>query len=71
MSKATTEAQGSQADENLAKFMSWKEIQSATDVAVTLLVLQAVLLVYVSNQLGASIVSTVERSTVAVTSTDS
>ncbi|EHR0920359.1 hypothetical protein KS884_003510 [Vibrio parahaemolyticus] len=33
MSKATTEAQGSQADENLAKFMSWKEIQSATDVA--------------------------------------
>ncbi|ELH9566758.1 hypothetical protein RQY93_004290 [Vibrio parahaemolyticus] len=33
MSKATTEAQGSQADENSAKFMSWKEIQSATDVA--------------------------------------
>ncbi|HHC6568067.1 TPA: hypothetical protein ACN34H_004031 [Vibrio parahaemolyticus] len=33
MSKATTEVQGSQADEKLAKFMLWKEIQSATDVA--------------------------------------
>ncbi|OCH76013.1 VPA1267 family protein [Vibrio breoganii] len=33
MSKATTEIQGSQADESLAKFMSWKETQSATDVA--------------------------------------
>ncbi|OQK54957.1 hypothetical protein XM77_c12570 [Vibrio vulnificus] len=33
MSKATTEVQGSQVDEYLAKFMSWKEIQSATDVA--------------------------------------
>ncbi|EGQ8195071.1 hypothetical protein I7104_004304 [Vibrio parahaemolyticus] len=33
MSKATTEVQGSQADESLAKFMSWKETQSATDVA--------------------------------------
>ncbi len=33
MSKVATELQGSQADENLAKFVSWKEIQSATDVA--------------------------------------
>lgn len=33
MSKAKTEVQTSQADESLAKFMSWKETQSATDVA--------------------------------------
>lgn len=33
MSKVTKEEQGSQADESLAKFMSWRETQSAADVA--------------------------------------
>lgn len=33
MSKTTKEDQGSQADESLAKFMSWKETQSAVEVA--------------------------------------
>ena len=33
MSKVNTEVQTSQADESLAKFMSWKETQSAADVA--------------------------------------
>ncbi|MEZ9007588.1 VPA1267 family protein [Vibrio sp. 10N.247.311.59] len=33
MSKVTNQERGSQADESLAKFMSWKETQSAVDVA--------------------------------------
>ncbi|WP_172427908.1 hypothetical protein [Vibrio mediterranei] len=33
MSKSIKEEQASQADESLAKFMSWRETQSAADVA--------------------------------------